>query len=463
MTTEGRIEACRSLLVRLARFTGRTLRGEWHAIVVEPVQRLARRGLSGLLLAFVAAFGVIFFQGIAQHPLGRLWVTRLGGVKADLPLWLSLLRTPVSLYVPALDLPVWAGITQLFLAFAWAELALGRARTLAISYATTLAGTLTARVMIAMGPGWGWGFGLPPECAHVLDTGPSAAVVGLFTYLAVIKRAPVVFTLTGGSMVWESIAIPNLAGREHLIAVGSAIVLGLLHGRRERLRALVRRLLSGLVRPLPSQDRDPAPAPTAAPAPAPKPSVRGAATAQGASAPVPATTQKAPAAGIAHAAPAAGTAQTASAPTTVPVAPSPAAVQAAPAPGVAPAAPAPASAPAAPAPGTAPAPAAVQAAPAAPGSAPGAPAPRRRRPRSTGPAAAPTAPAAAPAAPPPGSAPAAPNPMTAPVAPAASPSASATSPAASAPAVSGAASDPAPAQPRAVPAQVRADRCGTRR
>ncbi|WP_225097698.1 hypothetical protein [Streptomyces sp. CoH27] len=265
MTTEGRIEACRSLLARLARFTGRTLRGEWHAIVVEPVQRLARRGLSGLLLAFVAAFGVVFFQGIAQHPLGRLWVTRLGGVKADLPLWLSLLRTPVSLYVPALDLPVWAGITQLFLAFAWAELTLGRARTLAVSYITTLAGTLTARVMIAMGPGWG-GLGLPPEAAHVLDTGPSAAVVGLFTYLSVIKRAPVVFTLTGGSMVWESIAIPNLAGREHLIAVGSAIVLGLLHGRRERLRALLRSLL-------PTRHRVPAPDRTApAPAPAPSPS-----------------------------------------------------------------------------------------------------------------------------------------------------------------------------------------------
>ncbi len=243
MTTEGRIDWCRALLARLTRLTGRTLRGEWHAIVVEPVRRLTRRGLSGLLLAFVAAFGVVFFHAVAQHPLGALWVTRLGGVRAELPLWLSLLRTPVSLYVPALDLPVWAGITQLFLAFAWAELALGRARTLAIAYATTVAGTLTARVMIALGPGW-WGLGLPHADAQVLDTGPSAAVVGLFTYLSVVKRAPVVFTLTGGSMVWESIAVPNLAGREHLIAVAAAIVLGLLHGRRPRLRACLRALLA---------------------------------------------------------------------------------------------------------------------------------------------------------------------------------------------------------------------------
>ncbi|MER6334814.1 hypothetical protein ABT298_37095 [Streptomyces sp. NPDC001034] len=258
MTAEGHLDRLRPSAARLARFTGRTLRGEWHAIVVDPVRQLARRGLSGLLLAFVAALGVIFFHDIAQHATGAVWVTRLGGVKADLPLWLSLLRTPVSLYVPALDLPVWAGITQLFLAFALAELTLGRSRTLAVAYVTTLAGTLVARLMIAVGPGW-WGLGLPAACGHVLDTGPSAAVVGLFTYLSVIRRAPVVFTLTGGSMVWESIAVPNLAGREHLIAVGSAVVLGLLHGHRDRLRTLGRSLL-------PTQSGRPTPAAPAAPA-----------------------------------------------------------------------------------------------------------------------------------------------------------------------------------------------------
>ncbi|MGW3149586.1 MULTISPECIES: hypothetical protein [Streptomyces] len=221
-----------SAVSRVVSWVWRVLRDEWRGIIVEPLRQLLRRRLSGLFLAFVAAFGVVFFHDIAQHPAGARAVWLLGGVKADLPLWLSLLRTPVSLYVPALDLPVWAGITQLFLAFALAELSLGRARTLFVAYATTLAGTLTARVMIALGPGW-WGFGLPPECGKVLDTGPSAAVVGLFTYIAVIRRAPVVFSLTGGSMVWESIAVPNLAGREHLIAVGAAIVLGLCHGRRE--------------------------------------------------------------------------------------------------------------------------------------------------------------------------------------------------------------------------------------
>ncbi|MGQ4384005.1 hypothetical protein ACN6LB_001020 [Streptomyces sp. SAS_270] len=213
-------------------------------MVVDPVRQLLRRGPSALSLALVAVLGVIFFHAIAQRQAGAEVVRLIGGVQGDLSLPLALLRTPVSLYVPALDLPVWAGITQLFLAFALAELTLGRARTLAVAYATTLMGTLTVRVMLALGPGW-WGLGLPPEAGQVLDTGPSAAVVGLFTYLSVVRRAPVVFTLTGGSMVWESITHPNLAGREHLIAVGGAILLGLLHGRGQPWRdALTARLRS---------------------------------------------------------------------------------------------------------------------------------------------------------------------------------------------------------------------------
>lgn len=174
---------------RAARFAGRTLRNEWHGIVAGPLRELRRRGPGALLLAVVACLGVIFFHALAQHPAGATAVRAVGGVQGDVPLWLALLRTPVSLYVPALDLPVWAGLTQLFLAFALAELALGRRRTLLVAYASTLAGTLSVRVMLAMGPGW-WGFGLPPEAGHVLDTGPSAAVVGLFTFLSVVRRAP---------------------------------------------------------------------------------------------------------------------------------------------------------------------------------------------------------------------------------------------------------------------------------
>ncbi|MYV99362.1 hypothetical protein, partial [Streptomyces sp. SID3343] len=215
---------------KLLSFLWRTLCGEWRGIVADPVRELWRSRGKGLTLAVVASSAVIFFHAIGQTHTGKVVVRLVGGVSADLPLWLALVRTPVSLFVPALNLPVWAGITQLFLAFAIAQLSLGAARTLMIAYVTTLAGTMGARIMIAIGPDHA--LGLPDKAAHVLDTGPSAAVVGLFTYLSIIHRAPILFTITGGSMVLESIILPNLAGREHLIAVGAAMILGLFAGRR---------------------------------------------------------------------------------------------------------------------------------------------------------------------------------------------------------------------------------------
>ncbi|MGH1555337.1 hypothetical protein ACRAWF_36345 [Streptomyces sp. L7] len=130
-------------------FIWRTLRGEWQGIVVDPVRQLLRRGLPehvpGVRRAPSASSSSTRWR--SGRPVRRS-SRHLGGVQGDLPLWLALLRTPISLYVPALDLPVWAGITQLFLAFALAELALGRVRTLVVAYATTLAGTLTVRVML---------------------------------------------------------------------------------------------------------------------------------------------------------------------------------------------------------------------------------------------------------------------------------------------------------------------------
>lgn len=55
-------------------------------------------------------------------------------------------------YVPALHLPVWGGLTQLFIAFALAQLILGWKRALLVAYVSTLAGTLSARFMIWLGP-----------------------------------------------------------------------------------------------------------------------------------------------------------------------------------------------------------------------------------------------------------------------------------------------------------------------
>ncbi|MEV7618365.1 hypothetical protein [Streptomyces sp. NPDC089799] len=195
---------------------------------MDTVRQAVRRGLTGISVALLAVVAVIGLHALDQTRHGGAFVQVIAGVRGDQPVLLVLLRTPVSLFVPARDLSAWPGLPQLFIAFALAQLSLGRTRTVLVAYASTLAGTFSARIMIALGPYW---WGLPAETAHVVDTGPSAAIVALFTHVAVVRRAPVLFLVTGGSMILRSIAEPNLAGREHLVAIAVAIALGLFHNR----------------------------------------------------------------------------------------------------------------------------------------------------------------------------------------------------------------------------------------
>ncbi|MEV5978954.1 hypothetical protein [Streptomyces sp. NPDC052114] len=220
-----------SLVSRLARRGLDGLLREWRTVVAEPCRGLWERGPLGIALALFAAVAVIGLHEFQQTALGADVLRVLSEVRADQPLWLSLLRTPVSMFVPAVDLSAWGGLPRLILAFALAELVFGRVRALVVAYAATLAGTLGARVLIALGPDR---LGLPAEAAHAVDTGASAAIVGLFAYTAVALRAPVLYVAAVVPTVAGSIAEPNLAGREHLIAVAVAMVLGAVLHRTRR-------------------------------------------------------------------------------------------------------------------------------------------------------------------------------------------------------------------------------------
>ncbi|MEU9097390.1 hypothetical protein [Streptomyces sp. NPDC048361] len=212
----------------VGRTVGRNLRREFRSIVVEPVRALVRRGLSGVLLAVFVSAAVLLLHAVDQTRTGATLVRLTSHVRGDIPLPLVLLRTPLSLFVPARDLPALPGIPVLFTCFALAQLVLGRTRTLVVAYAASFAGTLGARVMLAVGPRW---WGLPPEAAQVIDAGASAAVVGLFAHIAALKRAPVLFVCAVVPTVIRSVEKPNLAGREHLVAITVAAALGLLAGR----------------------------------------------------------------------------------------------------------------------------------------------------------------------------------------------------------------------------------------
>ena len=193
------------------------MHAEWSGLYLAVRESVARERLAALRMTFAATAAVLGFQLLQHAAGGAVLVERVGVVRAALPLWESLARTPLSLFVPAPDLPAWGAAAQVFVVFGIAELTLGRRSTLVVAYAGTLAGTLYARQGVRQGPSAL--FGLPWEDAWIRDTGPSAAVVALAVAVAWRYRAWVTGGVTVAAMVLEEALYPNLAGAEHLAAI----------------------------------------------------------------------------------------------------------------------------------------------------------------------------------------------------------------------------------------------------
>ncbi|MFE7382142.1 hypothetical protein ACFU9F_17430 [Streptomyces zhihengii] len=187
-----------------------------------------------LTLACLALTAVAF--ALERRSWGLPVVEAAGFVRPGDPLWLALLRTPLSPFVPAVRLPVWGALAQILVVFGIAEITLGRRALVVIAYVSTLAGTLYARIGVAVGPDGA--FGLPASDASVVDTGPSAAVVGLAVCVCYRYGAWVTGGLVVAAMVAEMIVKPNLAAKEHLAAIAAAVVLcagdALARARRHR-------------------------------------------------------------------------------------------------------------------------------------------------------------------------------------------------------------------------------------
>jgi hypothetical protein len=209
---------------RLAAYAGRAAVAEWGTLFRTVRDQVVRKRFASVPLATTATFLILLFSIVQHLPGGERFVTHIGVVRASLPLDVSLLRTPLSLYVPALDLPVWGALAQVFVVFGIAELVLGRKLTLVIAYACTLAGTVFARVGVEMGPDHLFGF--PRWVGYVRDTGPSAAVVALAICIAFRTRAWWTGGAVAAAMLTEAAMLPNLAGLEHVVAVLTAGLIG---------------------------------------------------------------------------------------------------------------------------------------------------------------------------------------------------------------------------------------------
>jgi hypothetical protein len=220
--------------MRPVRALRRAARREWGQPVTAVRAALAADRLWAIPMTVAAVCLTALLHALQQHSWGLGVVRVLGVVRAEDPLWLSLLRTPLSLFVPAPDLPVWGALAQILLVFGTAEICLGRRRTLLIAYVATLAGTLYARVGVALGPDGP--FGLPASDARIDDTGPSAAVVGLAVYLCYVHRARFTGALVIAAMVAETVLKNNLAGKEHLVAIAAVLLMCVRAPRGDRPR-----------------------------------------------------------------------------------------------------------------------------------------------------------------------------------------------------------------------------------
>ncbi|MFI0963595.1 hypothetical protein ACH4S8_19605 [Streptomyces sp. NPDC021080] len=210
----------------------RWARAEWGLLYATVRRALRARGWRAVPMTLGAVCLTAALQFVQNQSWGYRLVQNTGAVRAEDPLWLALLRTPLSLFVPALDLPVWGALAQILIVFGIAEICLGWWRTLVVAYVATLAGTLYARVGIALGPHRP--LGLPGADALIVDTGPSAAVVGLAVFLGWRYRAYATAGIVIGAMVAEMIVKDNLAGKEHLAAIAAVLVVCSLSAVRHR-------------------------------------------------------------------------------------------------------------------------------------------------------------------------------------------------------------------------------------
>ncbi|GAA3789584.1 hypothetical protein GCM10022403_024890 [Streptomyces coacervatus] len=216
----------------------RWARAEWGLLYVTVREPLLKRRRRVIPMTLGAVVLTTVIQLVQNQSWGYQFVQNIGAVRAEDPLWLSLLRTPLSLFVPALDLPVWGALAQILFVFGIAEICIGRWRTLVIAYAATLAGTLYARLGIWLG--FDNPFGLPSSDARVVDTGPSAAVVGLAVFLGWRYGAYVTACAVTAAMAVEVMLKGNLAGKEHMAAIAAVGVLCFISALRHRHRPVAR-------------------------------------------------------------------------------------------------------------------------------------------------------------------------------------------------------------------------------
>ncbi len=131
-------------------------------------------------------------------------------------------RSPLSLFAPAPNLPVWGAVAQVVALTAVGATVLGWRRVVVVAVAVQTG--INVILQVVAGVGFGSLVGLNTAGLAELDTGPSAAVIALVVVIAMARRAPWLMFLVVTIATAEVLVAPNLAGCEHVIALGAGWV-----------------------------------------------------------------------------------------------------------------------------------------------------------------------------------------------------------------------------------------------
>lgn len=199
-----------------------TLTGEFFRLWLLARYRWSRgaRPWLGIAMALATTLVAIFLHFHILRP--ELW--RSGDVYAALPLTSELARLPMSFLFPTAYLPLWAACAQILVVIGLGELILGRWLTIVVAMVGHIGSTLFARVLLESVHGHV--FGLTPALAHVLDTGPSAAVAAVGACVLVTARMNRCVLLLGVGLIAAALIAPGVDGVEHTTALVWGVTAG---------------------------------------------------------------------------------------------------------------------------------------------------------------------------------------------------------------------------------------------
>lgn len=230
--------------------------------MTEALARLRASWTKRKLRAFpvtVVATLLVVLLGTARNHGYSAAVDQLSAVRLTDPLWVVMLRTPLSLFAPAYGLPMTGAVAQVLIVGAISEAYLGGRRTAVVAVATQAIVNVLG-VLLVLG-GYQALLGIRLNHISDRDTGPSVAVVAVGLAVAVSAGSYLLASVLCVVMVIAGIVLPDRAAHEHILglflggAIGAVIQLRAVamehaenpHAELMRRRRMARRVAAGVV------------------------------------------------------------------------------------------------------------------------------------------------------------------------------------------------------------------------